>query len=124
MYKTITREQLKKIIEEDKNVRIVDVLSREHYAKEHIRGAVSIPLEDLRRDAFKFLKRNERIIVYCASFSCQASTKAAKILVSLGFSDVSDYKGGIADYKEDKTLALEEGAYSSPGFSHGCCGCY
>ncbi len=46
------------------------------------------------------LKKDETIVVYCASFDCQASTNAAQKLLSMGYTDVLDYKGGLKEYKE------------------------
>lgn len=100
MGKQITREQLVQMFLSGKKFKLVDVLDKEHYDAEHILGAISIPLIELRDSAPSLLQKSETIIVYCASFSCMASTKAVKILESLGYQDVSDYKGGLQDYKE------------------------
>lgn len=99
MIKMITRDELVDMVCSGRNMRIIDVLERAHFEQEHIKGAVSIPLAELERRA-KAFHRDDRIVVYCASFECQASTKAAEKLVSMGFTDVRDYKGGIKDYKE------------------------
>jgi rhodanese-related sulfurtransferase len=43
---------------------LVEVLPREDYEREHIAGAVSIPLARLARDADR-LPRDRAIVVYC-----------------------------------------------------------
>jgi rhodanese-related sulfurtransferase len=43
---------------------LVEVLPAEEYDREHIAGAVSIPLARLRREAHR-LPRERSIIVYC-----------------------------------------------------------
>lgn len=106
MVKNITRDELLKMISGDEKFKLVDVLDKEHYEKEHIKGAISLPLNDIGKNASKLLKKDETIVVYCASFDCQASTMAAKKLISLGYKNVLDYKGGIKDYKE-ANLPLE-----------------
>jgi len=61
-------------------------------------------------------------ITYCASFECQASTKAAEKLVSLGYSNVLDYKGGLKDYKEAR-LPVEGSLYKKTvKVKSNCCG--
>lgn len=106
MVKTITRDELKEMISSGQKVKIVDVLGKESYAKEHIKGAISLPLGEIEEGAAKMLKKEEAIVVYCASFECPASTKAAEKLLALGYNNVLDYKGGLKDYKEGN-LALE-----------------
>jgi len=56
------------------------------------------------------LKKDEQIVTYCARFDCQASTKVTEILISLGYTNVVDYKGGLKDYKEAK-LSMEGSLY-------------
>lgn len=104
--KKITRDELLRILATEKNVKLIDALSAESYAKEHIKGAISIPLEKVREKAEKLLNKTDLIITYCGSFECEASTKAAKILLSMGYPNVLDYEGGLKDYKE-ANLPLE-----------------
>jgi len=100
MVKQIARDELMEMIESGPKFKLVDVLPRGSYEKEHIKGAISIPLNEIEQKAAKALKKNDVIIVYCASFDCQASTRAAEKLLELGYKDVLDYKGGLKDYKE------------------------
>ncbi len=103
----MSRDELSALMKSGRKFRLVDVLPREHYKKEHIKGAISIPLVELEKKAPGILpEKSEMIIVYCASFECQASTSAAKQLERLGYTNVLDYKGGLADYKE-ANLPLE-----------------
>lgn len=122
MVKTINRDQLIKLMGSRVKFKLVDVLDREHYDKEHIKNAISLPLNEIDEKAEKLIDKKEKIIVYCASFECQASTKAVKKLQSLGYQDVLDYKGGLKDYKEAE-LALEgslHDTYSDTSTCH-CC---
>jgi rhodanese-related sulfurtransferase len=72
--------------------KLVEVLSEEDYKKGHILGAISIPLNKLGKQAPKQLQKDETIIVYCGSYSCGASTKAAKKLKEMGYENVLDFK--------------------------------
>jgi rhodanese-related sulfurtransferase len=97
--KIINRNELTLLLDHDPNIKIVDVLDSDHFAKEHIKNALSLPLQEVRTKAIKLLKKDDTIITYCANFDCPASTKAAKILQSMGYKYVLDYKGGLDDYK-------------------------
>lgn len=94
------------LVSSRKGFKLVDVLDKEHYEKEHIKGAISLPLKDIEKDANRLLMKDDLIVVYCASFECQASTRAAEKLLSMGYKNVLDYKGGLKDYKE-AGLSLE-----------------
>ncbi|MCF7907466.1 MAG: rhodanese-like domain-containing protein [Candidatus Omnitrophica bacterium] len=109
MLKEISREELSDLIESGEDFKLVDVLSRESFAKGHIKGAVSIPLAEIGRKSAKLLKKRDKIVTYCASFECSASTTAARKLIALGYKNVFDYKGGLKDYQEGG-LSLETGA--------------
>jgi rhodanese-related sulfurtransferase len=47
---------------------VVDVLPAEKYKREHITGAVNIPLEELTPDRVAPLHREQPVIVYCSNF--------------------------------------------------------
>lgn len=120
MVKIINRDELMKMISSGENFKLADVLSKEHYADEHIKGAISLPLDEIQERAEQVLKKDEVIVVYCASFTCQASTLAAEKLLSLGYKSVLDYKGGLKDYKE-ANLALEGRLYEKKAKSVPTC---
>ncbi len=117
MVRRITRDDLLKRMLSKEAFKLVDVLSADSYAKEHIKGAISIPVDEIEKKAPGVLKNDDRIIVYCASFDCQASTHAAQKLVDLGYTHVWDYKGGLKDYKE-AGLPLEGSLHEADA----CCG--
>lgn len=99
MIKQIMRDELMQMISSGQKFKLVDVLDKEHFAQEHIKGAISLPVNEIDAQAAKILKKTETIVVYCASFDCQASTNAAEKLIKLGYKHVLDYKGGLKDYK-------------------------
>ena len=72
----------------------VDVRSPSEFLEDHIPGAINIPTDDLNSVAPKLLKKNDTIVVYCASYTCHASTNAAKILLKMGYKKVLDFKAG------------------------------
>jgi len=109
MSKTIAREELKKLLDSsDKTVKILDVLSEDHFARGHIKGAISLPFGKIDKYAHRILDPNDKIIVYCANTQCQASPAAAEKLMAMGFGNVYDYAEGLHGYKE-AGFPVEEG---------------
>jgi len=121
MIRQITRDELMSMCRSGEKFILVDVLSSDSYEKEHIAGAISIALADLEKKAESLLKKDDNIVVYCASFECSASTKAAEKLTAMGYKNVLDYKGGLKDYKE-AGLALEGSLHIYRGCGS-CCAC-
>ncbi|MBI2658269.1 rhodanese-like domain-containing protein [Candidatus Woesearchaeota archaeon] len=101
--KFITIEQLLEMIENKEKFRLVEVLSEDSYKEGHIPNAINIPVDRLQKEAGKKLKKTDTIAVYCASYSCHASTKAAEMLLKMGYSKTLDFKGG-------KKLWVDSGA--------------
>jgi rhodanese-related sulfurtransferase len=103
--KSITKDELKDKLENDE-VTLIEVLEEEEFNKSHIAGAINIPLKRIGTEAEQKFSKNDEIVVYCSDYDCTASPKAAKKLVSLGFKNVYDYKGGKKEWKE-AGLAME-----------------
>ena len=97
--KTIDKENLKKKLDQNA-ITLIEVLSKESYEKEHIKGAVNIPLEEIGHEAKQRFNKDEPIAVYCSNFDCGASPAAVKKLEDMGFSNVYDYQGGKKDWKD------------------------
>jgi rhodanese-related sulfurtransferase len=65
----ISREELYRRLD-DGALAVVDVLPKEAYTREHISGAVNLPLAELALRAQDVLPdRTTEIAVYCASFT-------------------------------------------------------
>lgn len=99
--KIISKEQLFEMMENKEKFKLVEVLSEADFASGHIPFAINIPVNKIEELAPKLLPdKDERIIVYCSSFLCTASTGAARKLQSLGYTAVLDYKGGKDDWEK------------------------
>jgi rhodanese-related sulfurtransferase len=122
MLKIVTRQQIVDLMKYGRGFVLVDVRGRELYEQEHIKGAISIPLDEIERRANQELRKEDLIVTYCASFQCQASTKAAEKLISMGFTNIADYKGGMLDYKS-VPLELEGKLHEHVGQEKSCCNC-
>ncbi len=98
--KAIGIAHLKRMMDSGEPFTLLDVRSRSDYDKEHIKGARSLPLDEIEDRAQRTLRPDENIITYCDSFVCSASTSAAKLLAREGFAKVRDYKGGLREWKQ------------------------
>lgn len=98
----IDTEELKQKIERRDPFALVEVLAPREYESGHIPLAINIPLNDEFDDSVlsALPDKNQPIVVYCASPSCDASPKAAKRMEELGYSNVMDYESGKKDWKE------------------------
>lgn len=81
------------------NIVIVDARYRETFAREHLPGAINLPVREIDERTTARLSRDAEYVVYCWNASCHASTKAAQRLESLGFR-VKELHGGLQDWKK------------------------
>lgn len=81
------------LIDEDKNITLLDVRTVQEYKKGHLESATLIPLQSLANkiDMLKVSKK-KKIIVYCRSGN--RSVSASRILEKNGFIPIN-VKGGI-----------------------------
>jgi rhodanese-related sulfurtransferase len=100
MVESISTEELKKKLDTDEDLVLIEVLSEEDYKDEHIKGAINIPLAVIGTEARDRFDTDTAIVVYCSSLSCQASPNAARKLEKLGFENVYDYREGKKAWKE------------------------
>lgn len=99
----VNTDQLNDFIDKENDLLLIDVLSEDHYAKEHIPGAVNIPYESpnfVNTVEATAGRKDRPIIVYCANSDCPLSAKASKALESAGFNNVRDYEAGIETWSE------------------------
>jgi rhodanese-related sulfurtransferase len=75
------------------------VLSRAHFERAHLPGAENIPTAELHARARREISLDEAVIVYCADRLCRESCYAAVILAELGYRQVYDFEGGLAEWR-------------------------
>lgn len=100
MLRTISTDELNRLVNKGGNFVIVNVLDRSEFESEHICGSVNIPLDDIEKEAPKFVSKNEQVIVHCSGTMCTASESAGNKLISMGYKNVRRYKGGIEEWKK------------------------
>jgi len=98
MPQPMKREELKRRLDEGDDLVVIEVLPHEAYLNGHIPGAVHIPLERIGHEAKQRFRLDQPLVVYCSSFTCEASPTAARKLEQLGFTKVWDFEGGKADW--------------------------
>lgn len=102
-FEIVDRDNLRGWINNKKDFVLIDVLSAKSYEDKHLPGAhnVSVDAKSFTKDVEKIAGGKEKpVVVYCSSESCQASPKAADKLVKVGFKEVYDFEGGIADWQD------------------------
>jgi len=107
--KTISKEDLKKMIDNGEDFILINVLPAEYFEKGHIPGSINVPVGDENfMDNVNMIvhDKNKKVVVYCANFECQASPKAAQMLSDADYTDVYDYEGGIKEW-DDAGYGLE-----------------
>ena len=76
------------------NVQLVDVRTPQEFANGHLENARNINYNDPKfKENIALLDKSKPIAVYCGVGG--RSGKASKILVELGFKDITDLAGGI-----------------------------
>lgn len=90
--RNISAADLKNELKDRSNKQFVDVRTPGEFKGNHIRGFKNIPLHQLSNKANELTKEQE-IIVICQSG--MRSQKASKILKKMGFSKVTNVKGGM-----------------------------
>jgi rhodanese-related sulfurtransferase len=91
--KFISLEQLMEMQTNNEKFKLIEVLDRANFRQGHIPGAINLPLVELKELARKALKKTDKIVAYCASYSCHASTMATELLLKLGYKKTFDFKG-------------------------------
>ncbi|SET64483.1 Rhodanese-related sulfurtransferase [Natronincola peptidivorans] len=91
-YQVIKPADAKTMLEQSKDVILLDVRTKEEHQEKHIGGSLLIPLSSLEKEAEKKLPNKEQtIIVYCRSGN--RSKTAVNLLLSLGYKNVYDLGG-------------------------------
>lgn len=86
---------------------VIDCRTPEKYAAAHIPGALNLPYRLISEASTAHLPKDKLLVLYCTSIHCNASTKSALQLSSLGFK-VKEMLGGIEGWQHEG-YAVETG---------------
>lgn len=96
VFEKITAERAKEIMDQNKEVIILDVRTEEEFNSGHIKGAILIPVDEIKTRAEEILTdKASAILVYCRSG--RRSALAAAELKDFGYRSIYDF-GGILDW--------------------------
>jgi rhodanese-related sulfurtransferase len=99
MTQTITRDEIKTLLDNGAPITIVEALPEKYFKHSHLPGAINIPHNQVGALAPAMLPNKEAlIVVYCANTACQNSAIAARELSAMGYSDVREYVEGKQDW--------------------------
>ena len=98
---------------------VVDGRASNAYDLEHIPGAINLPHKEICFNSTESLDKAVTYVCYCDGIGCNASTKAAVKLLTLGFK-VKELIGGLDWWKRDGYAT--EGVEGRPG-TEVVCGC-
>lgn len=90
-------------IQKAKNLIIFDTRQIEAYSKNHIPGALPLPLNEFGKyiKSYKKIPYNAYIVVYCSSFDCMSSTKVKYMLIRRGYKNIFKLSGGFEEWKSN-----------------------
>ena len=106
-------------VERDEPIIVVDGRSSSAYAEEHIPGAISLPHRGISFDSTESLDRSKLYVCYCDGIGCNASTKTALKLLTLGF-QVRELIGGLDWWKRDGYATHGDEAQTEGPIKCGC----
>lgn len=90
-----------KTYQENNSALLVDARPSTKYFQETIPGSISIPDTSLDKLVGRFpINKDEKIVTFCAGYSCEKSNIVAEKLYNLGYKNVSVYAGGLPAWKE------------------------
>lgn len=95
-FKSITAAEAKKMMDSDKEIRILDVRTKDEYLDGHIEHATLLAVADVELEAEDVLPdKDQTVLVYCRSGV--KSRIASQQLAELGYSNVYEF-GGILNW--------------------------
>ena len=106
-------------LERGEPVVVVDGRSVIAHATEHIPGAISLPHRDISFNTTESLDRSKLYVCYCDGIGCNASTKTALKLLTLGF-PVRELIGGLDWWKRDGHATHGEEVLAATGVRCSC----
>lgn len=90
----ISKDELKSEI---LDITLIDVRDNRAYKFGHIQGAEDIPLENLKDEAQKRYKKEEKLVIYGENE--EMGSNAARQLEEAGFSNIQLYKTGFEEWR-------------------------
>ena len=90
-FENVSPQEAYALLENDKNITFIDVRSKKEFEKDHIKGAISLPIETLDIPN-TYTSEHRKVLVY--SERGERSVEASRILSKRGYK-VLNLKGGM-----------------------------
>ena len=107
-------------LENGEPIVVVDGRSAGAFEQEHIPGAISLPHREISANSTASLDTSALYVCYCDGIGCNASTKTALKLLTLGF-EVRELIGGLDWWKRDGYATHRSQSGSG---NESACGCH
>lgn len=105
----ITAKELKKLLDSKQTFVLLDCRRAEAYREEHLPMARNIHWSEIADEASEALGDTSQLVVtYCSGFTCDASVRCYENLMALGYNNLKEYAGGIADWKAHGYETMKE----------------
>jgi rhodanese-related sulfurtransferase len=104
--KTLSLEEFRSYVEKNSGL-ILDARPEIFHRLGHVPGALSLAREDFEKDYTKLKNRLEKdkdqpLVVYCSSTSCEDSHLVQAALLKLGYVNVATFPGGWDAWTQEK----------------------
>ncbi|MGH1401917.1 MAG: rhodanese-like domain-containing protein [Acinetobacter tandoii] len=100
---------------------VVDGRNAIAYQHEHIPNAINIPHRSITQETLAHLDQTVLYVTYCDGIGCNASTKTALKMSTLGF-QVKELIGGLDWWKRDGYQTMGDNARAGTSIDCGCAG--
>lgn len=94
-YRNITSGEAKKLIEQKRNIYLLDVRTLDEYRQARMKGGVLIPINEIERRLGE-VPKNRPVLVYCAVGS--RSSLVAGFLAGKGYTEVYNMQDGLVGW--------------------------
>jgi rhodanese-related sulfurtransferase/biotin operon repressor len=94
---TVSRGDVARLLKE--NAVLLDVRPKQEFESGHLRGAINIPIDELR-NRLRELPKGRQVITYCRGEFCVFADEAAQILRRKGY-DVVRLEGGWPEWQSE-----------------------
>ena len=95
----VSKSTVKKLLGSD--TVFIDARFARDFKAKHLEGAVNIPVNatnEVRHKATAGISKDAHIVLYCQSAACKFAQKVAIKLIDDGFSNISIFRGGWAEW--------------------------
>lgn len=98
--KEITTQELFSLMKSINDFTLLDCRGVDYFNWEHLPDTINLRWKYVEDKALKFLpSKNKLIITSCDGFTCNSSIRCYQNLIKIGYTNILEYSGGLADWK-------------------------